>query len=114
MKTAKSRVADIRAEYKRSDLGAGVRGKFYAQYQKGHNLVLLKPDVAAAFPTDAAVNEALMFLVRIARATRRPTRRSSGRVAKSRRAPLNLGVGHPERPQRRVHARGRVDVSCHR
>jgi hypothetical protein len=83
MKKAKSRVEEIRAEYKRSDLGAGVRGKFYAQYQKGHNLVLLRPDVAAAFPTDEAVNAALLSLVRIARATRRPARRSSGRAAKA-------------------------------
>ena len=43
MKKAKSRVADIRTEYKRSDLGPGVRGKFYAQYQKGHNLVVSSP-----------------------------------------------------------------------
>jgi hypothetical protein len=67
MKKAKSRVADIRTEYKRSDLGRRVRGKFYAQYQKGHNLVLLKHDVKAAFPTDEAVNEALLSLVRLAR-----------------------------------------------
>ena len=83
MKKAKSRVEEIRAEYNRSDLGTGVRGKFYAQYQKGHNLVLLRPDVAAAFPTDEAVNAALLSLVRIARATRRPIRRSSGRAAKA-------------------------------
>jgi hypothetical protein len=86
MKKAKSRVEEIRAEYKRSDLGAGVRGKFYAQFQKGHNLVLLRPDVAAAFPTDEAVNAALLSLVRIARwpdaqpgvrATRRKSRRAT-------------------------------------
>lgn len=57
MKKDKSRVEDIRTEYKRSDLGAGVRGKFYTRYQKGHNLVLLEPDVAAAFPIDEAINE---------------------------------------------------------
>lgn len=83
MKKAKSRGEDIRAEYQRSDLGVGVRGKFYAQYRKGHNLALLRPEVAAAFPTDEAVNDALLSLVRIARATRRPTRRSSGRAARA-------------------------------
>jgi hypothetical protein len=83
MKKAKHRVEEMRAEYKRSDLGVGVRGKFYSQYQKGHNLVLLKPEVAAAFPTDEAVNEALLSLVRIAKATRRPTARSSGRAARA-------------------------------
>lgn len=80
MKKAKSRVEDIRAEYKRSELGAGVRGKFYDQYQKGHNLVLLKPEVAAMFPTEEAVNDALLSLVRIVRTSRRPTRRSTGRA----------------------------------
>ena len=90
MKKAKSRVEEIRAEYKRSDLGTGVRGKFYAQYQKGHNLVLLKPAVAAAFPTDEAVNEALLSLVRIARAsTPNPAFERTRR--KSRGAPLDLG-----------------------
>ncbi len=82
MKKAKPRVADIRAEYERAELGAGVRGKFYEQYQKGHNLVLLKPEVAAVFPTDEAVNHALLTLVRIARASQRSARRSGGRAAK--------------------------------
>lgn len=74
---------DIRKEYKRADLGSGVRGKFHAQYHKGHNLVLLTPEVAEAFPTDEAVNDALLALVRLARTTRRPTRRSSGPAVKS-------------------------------
>ncbi|MCC6610397.1 MAG: hypothetical protein IT515_12095 [Burkholderiales bacterium] len=71
MKKVRHRAEEMRAEYKRSDLGAGVRGRFYSQYQKGHNLVLLKPEVAAAFPTDEAVNEALLSLVRIAKAALR-------------------------------------------
>lgn len=81
MKTVKSRVEDIRAEYKRSDLGDGERGKFYAEYQKGHNLALLRPDVAAAFPTDQAVNEALSSLIRIAQTAQLSTagRRSGSR-----------------------------------
>ena len=83
MKKAKLVVEDVRAEYKRSDLGTGVRGKFHAQYQKGHNLVLLDPDVAAMFPTDEAVNEALSSLVRIARAAKRSARRPTGRTVKA-------------------------------
>lgn len=82
MKKGKPAADDIRKEYKRADLGPGVRGKFHAQYQKGHNLVLLTPEVAEAFPTDEAVNDALLALVRLARTTRRPTRRSSGPAAK--------------------------------
>ena len=83
MTKAKLEADDIRKEYRRADLGSGVRGKFHAQYQKGHNLVLLTPEVAEAFPTDESVNEALLALVRLARTTRRPTRRSSGPAVKS-------------------------------
>lgn len=83
MKKGKPESDDIRKEYKRADLGPGVRGKYLAQFQKGHNLVLLTPEVAEAFPTDEAVNDALLALVRLARTTRRPTRRSSGPAVKS-------------------------------
>jgi len=57
---------ELRPEYKREDLGQGVRGKYYQEYQKGTNLVLLSPDVAAAFPTEEDVNEALRALMKIA------------------------------------------------
>jgi len=49
----------------------GVRGKHYEQYRKGTNVVLLEPDVAEAFPTEAAVNEALRGILGKARAARR-------------------------------------------
>jgi outer membrane protein assembly factor BamD (BamD/ComL family) len=57
----------IRPEYKREDLGVGVRGKYYEAYQESHNVVLLKPEVAKAFPTEEAVNEALMSLIKVAK-----------------------------------------------
>lgn len=44
---------DLRPQYRRGDLGAGVRGKYLESYQSGTNLVLLHPDVAKAFPTEA-------------------------------------------------------------
>ena len=50
---------ELRPEYRRGDLGSGVRGKYLESYQSGTNLVLLHPDIAKAFPTDEAVNEAL-------------------------------------------------------
>jgi len=53
----------MRPEYKSEDLGAGVRGKYYEAYKESHNVVLLKPEVAKAFPTEDAVNEALMSLI---------------------------------------------------
>jgi hypothetical protein len=69
---------ELRPEYRREDLGQGVRGKYFESYQKGTNLVLLSPDVAKAFPTEKAVNEALRSLIDLAR---KPTglSRSSGR-----------------------------------
>ena len=43
---------------------SGTRGKYVEQYRQGTNLVKLAPDVAAAFPTEQAVNEALRKLLR--------------------------------------------------
>ena len=78
MKKTKSQ-DEMRAEYKREDLGAGVRGKYHAAYSEGHNLVLLRPEVAKAFPTEDAVNEALLSLIRIAQSSTELTKGSSGR-----------------------------------
>lgn len=76
MKKAKSTVDDdLRPEYRREDLGKGVRGKHFAAYQKGTNLVLLNPDVAKAFPTSEAVNEALRGLLQLTEQTRKLTHR---------------------------------------
>ena len=75
---------DARAEYRREDLGKGVRGKYFARYSKGTNLVLLDDRVAKAFPTAEAVNEALLGLLSLANKSTRITSRSSGR-AKARR-----------------------------
>lgn len=87
MKKAKSTVGDdLRPEYRREDLGKGVRGKYFAAYQKGSNLVLLTPDVAKAFPTSEAVNEALRGLLQLTEQTKKLTRRSTRRAAGGRRA----------------------------
>ena len=53
----------LRPEYRREELGPGVRGKYHESFQSGTNLVLLHPDVARAFPTDEAVNNALRSLM---------------------------------------------------
>ncbi len=57
---------DLRDDYPPSLIRAGVRGKYAKRYAGGTNVVLLAPDVAAAFPSSDAVNEALRMLVRIA------------------------------------------------
>ncbi len=74
MKTAKK--DEMRKEYRREDLGAGVRGKYYNEYKKGTNLVLLSPDVAAAFPNEDSVNTALRNLLKLAKQSIVSTKRS--------------------------------------
>ena len=69
MKKAKPKGDEMRSEYKREDLGVGVRGKYYKPYMESHNLVLLRPEVAEAFPSEEAVTEALLSLIRIAKAS---------------------------------------------
>ncbi len=58
---------DLRPEYDLSKLKGGVRGKYAKRFQKGTNLVLLSPDVAKYFPDEQSVNDALRFLVSIAK-----------------------------------------------
>ena len=57
---------ELRPEYDFSKMSGGVRGKYVERYRAGTNLVLLDPDIAQAFPTDASVNEALRLLLQIA------------------------------------------------
>lgn len=54
---------ELRKEYDETLLRSGVRGKYAARYRGGTNLVLLAPDVAAAFPGDEGVNAALRSLM---------------------------------------------------
>lgn len=61
---------DMLDEY---DFSKGVRGKYAERYAEGTNVVLLDPDVAAAFPDAQSVNDALRVLIRIAtKDARRP------------------------------------------
>ena len=76
---------EIRPEYRREDLGKGIRGKYLARVSKGTNLVLLNEDVAKAFPTTEAVNEALTGLLALAQQSARITGRST-RAARKRAA----------------------------
>jgi len=76
MKTVKK--SEMREAYKREDLGKGTRGKYLKAYKKGTNIILLSPDVAAAFPDDVSVNEALRSLLKIARQTTCLAKRSTG------------------------------------
>ena len=51
---------EILPEY---DFSQGVRGKYSKRYEKGSNVVVLSPEVAAAFPNAEAVNNALRTLL---------------------------------------------------
>lgn len=50
----------MRPEY---DFSAGVRRKTAARYREGTNILLLDPDVSAAFPNSEAVNKALRAIL---------------------------------------------------
>jgi uncharacterized DUF497 family protein len=54
---------DLLPEYDFSQMKGSVRGKYVERYREGTNLVLLDPDVAAAFPDAKAVNAALRQLM---------------------------------------------------
>jgi hypothetical protein len=57
---------ELEPEYDFSRMSGGVRGKYAEAYRAGTNLARLDPDVAEAFRTDSAVNEALRAIIRVA------------------------------------------------
>ncbi len=72
MKKVSRKAADeLRSEYKRSDFGNLVRGKYAARLAAETNVVMLDPEVAKAFPNDIAVNTALRGLLEVAETTAR-------------------------------------------
>jgi hypothetical protein len=67
---------DLRPEYD-FDFSQAVRGKYYRQYIESTNVVVLDPDVAAAFQNSEAVNQALRAMLKFAEQTSSLTVRSS-------------------------------------
>ena len=65
-------IVDMRPQYDFASMKGGVRGKYVKRYRAGTNLALLDPDMAAAFPTDAAVNLALHAVLTISQVVRQP------------------------------------------
>jgi hypothetical protein len=57
---------DMLDEYDFASMQGGVRGKYSARLGDGTNIVVLEDDVAEAFRTDEAVNEALRAVLRAA------------------------------------------------
>jgi hypothetical protein len=72
MKKANQKENDeMRAEYKRSDFpGPMVRGKYAKRLRESSNIIVLKPEVAEAFPNDDTVNAALLSLIKLAKRLR--------------------------------------------
>lgn len=79
-KTAESaRFKDtMRPEY---DMRGGVRGKYASRFPRDVVMVKLAPDVAAAFPDAAAVNEALRLLLNTAKKAAPSATRKAARAA---------------------------------
>jgi len=66
VKSKGEKVDELRPEYDLARLlRNGVQGKYADRYREGTNLVLLAPDVAKAFPTEEAVNEALRLVIQL-------------------------------------------------
>ena len=77
---------DLLPEYDFSSIPGAVRGKYYGRYRVGVNLALLEPEVAKAFPTDTAVNEALRKVLRATKAPRRRPKLPNKRLTRSAKA----------------------------
>ena len=78
MRKANRKVAnDLRPEYDFVSMKGGIRGKYANQFRAGTTLILLDPELAKAFPTAAAVNDALRALLRLMQSVRLP-HQSSG------------------------------------
>ncbi len=78
---------ELRPEYRREEHGPSARGKYLEAYRKGTSLVLLSLDVAKAFPTEQAVNDALRSLMehpqRAVGSTKRSSRRRKSSVTEA-------------------------------
>lgn len=62
-KAGHKKTDELRPEYKRSDFGELVRGKYYKRYIESSNVVVLDPDVARRFRNAGEVNKALRELM---------------------------------------------------
>lgn len=85
-KTVKS--DEMRPEYDLRKLKLVGRGVYAERYRSGTNLVLLEPDVRAAFPDDESVNEALRVIAKAAKQQASAGKKSPARSRRSRTANL--------------------------
>ena len=83
MKKKTDKTDEMRPEYDLRKLKFVGRGIYAERYRSGTNLVLLEPDVRAAFPDDASVNEALRVIAKAAKQQSSPVRKSPTRTRRS-------------------------------
>ena len=80
MKKASMKTADQDIpEFKRDQLGKGVRGKYLKHFMQGSNVVVLQPEIQKAFPTSEAVNKALASMLAFAQETQGLTNKARSR-----------------------------------
>lgn len=99
MRKVKRRLGDIGPEYDFASMKGGVRGKYVDRIREGTNLVLLDPEVALAFPTEEAVNEALRGVLATTRAVRRTGGLTNAALASEKR---QAGKRKQKKPSRKA------------
>lgn len=70
MRKANQSDSDMRPEYDFASMRGSVRGKYVERLRRESNIVVLDPEVAAAFPTGDAVNAALRGILNTAKELR--------------------------------------------
>ena len=86
MKKVKAEQNDwLRPEYKRSDFGELVRGKYANRIRKSTNVIVLDPQVAKVFPNDEAVNNALRELIGATHSAARSVSKRKGKATREKR-----------------------------
>ncbi len=58
---------DLDDEYDLSQMQVIPKGRYAPERRFGHNVAVLDPDIAKAFPSDEAVNDALRLVLQMAR-----------------------------------------------
>jgi hypothetical protein len=70
MKKVEELKDEMRTEYDFASMRGGVRGKYVERLRRESNVVVLAPEVAAAFPTGDSLNAALRGILDTARTVR--------------------------------------------
>jgi hypothetical protein len=85
MKKANRKSASrLRSKYAFASVEDVVRSLYLKRYRAGTNLILLDPELAKAFPTEDAVNDALRSYLRVTKPMRLPHRGSGEAEHKTR------------------------------